>query len=68
MSLVNTTPAPKELTITFNNGQSRQLTLAANEHMAFDITSLFDNQPQPDIQSAVITNASGIIGLEIVWQ
>ena len=27
--------------------------------------SLFNNQPQPGIKSAVITNASGIIGLEL---
>ena len=34
ISLVNTTSAAKVLTITFNNGQSRQITLNANEHMA----------------------------------
>ena len=65
VSLVNTTSATKVLTITFNNGQSRSYTLNAGEHRAFDIASLFNNQPQPDIQSAVITNASGIIGLEL---
>jgi photosystem II stability/assembly factor-like uncharacterized protein len=65
LSLVNTTSAAKELTITFNDGQSRLITLNANEHKAFDIISLFDNQPQPDIQSAVITNAEGVIGLEL---
>jgi hypothetical protein len=64
--LVNTTSAPvEELTITFNNGQNRQFSLDAGEHRAFDIASLFDNQPQPDIQSAVITNANGIIGLAL---
>jgi hypothetical protein len=65
VSLVNTTSETKALTITFNNGQSRQITLNASEHRAFDIASLFDNQPQPDIQSAVIANASGVIGLEL---
>ena len=65
VSLVNTTSAPKQLTITFNNGQSRQITLNANQHRAFMIESLFNNQPQPDLQSAVITNASGVIGLEL---
>jgi Divergent InlB B-repeat domain len=66
VSLVNTTSAPKKLTITFNNGQSRQITLTANQHRAFDIAQeFFNNQPQPDIQSAVITNASGVIGLEL---
>ncbi len=62
---MNTTSATKELTITFNNGQTVPYTLNANEHKAFTIASLFNNQPQPDIQSAVITNASGVIGLEL---
>ncbi len=35
VSLVNTTPATKELTITFNNGQSMPITLNANQHRAF---------------------------------
>jgi photosystem II stability/assembly factor-like uncharacterized protein len=66
ISLVNTTSATKDLTIAFNNGQSRQITLNANEHKAFDIAQeFFNNQPQPDIQSAVITNAAGVIGLEL---
>ncbi len=66
VSLVNTTSATKVLTITFNNGQTRQITLTANQHRAFDIArEFFNNQPQPSIQSAVITNASGVIGLEL---
>ena len=65
LSLVNTTSATKTLTITFNNGQTKTITLNANEHRAFDIASLFDNQPQPDIHSAVIPDASGVIGLEL---
>jgi hypothetical protein len=65
VSLVNTTPAAKNLTITFNNGVSVSHTLNANEHWVFNIASFFGNQPQPDIQSAVITNASGVIGLEL---
>jgi len=65
ISLVNTTSTPKELTITFSDGQTRNRTLAANQHDAFSIRELFDNQPQPQIKSAVITNASGVIGLEL---
>ena len=59
ISLVNTTAETKELTITFNNGQSKSIALAANQHQAFMI------EPRPDIRSAVITNASGVIGLEL---
>ena len=65
ISLVNTTSSAKEVTMTFNNGQSKQGVIDAHAHVAFTIASLFDNQPQPDIKSAVITNAGGIIGLEL---
>jgi hypothetical protein len=66
VSLVNTTPVEKGLTITFNNGDSRPINLGAREHKAFNIAQeFFNNQPQPNIQSAVITNASDIIGLEL---
>jgi hypothetical protein len=65
ISLLNTTSDTKNITMTFNNDQARTITLNANEHITFTIESLFNNQPQPDIHSAVITNASGIIGLEL---
>ncbi len=65
VSLVNTTSTTKTLTITFNNGLSVPYTLNANEHKAFTIGSLLNQPIQPDIRSAVITNASGVIGLEL---
>ncbi|MHB8908414.1 MAG: InlB B-repeat-containing protein [Syntrophales bacterium] len=66
LSLLNTTPSTKELTISFDNGESRRITLAANQHRVVDIArDFFGNQPQPDIRSAVIANAGGIIGLEL---
>ena len=65
IGLVNTTSTAKDLTITFSDGRTRTLTLNANAHKAFDIASLFGNKPQPGIQSAVITNAGGVIGLEL---
>ncbi len=65
VSLVNTTSATKQLTITFNTGQSMPYTLNANEHKAFMIGGLFNQPIQSDIKSAVITNASGVIGLEL---
>jgi hypothetical protein len=65
VSLVNTTAATKDLTIAFNTGQSRQITLNAYGHKAFTIAELVSDQPWTDIQSAVITNASGVIGLEL---
>lgn len=65
LSLVNTTSRTKELTFAFNNGLSSSITLNAYEHKAFDIESLFNYQPHPDIQSAVIIGAGGVIGLEL---
>ena len=65
ISLVNTNSTAKTLTITFNDGQTKQIPLAANEHRAFAIRDLFNNQPQPAIKSGVISNASGVIGLEL---
>ena len=65
ISLVNTTAETKTLTIIFNNGQSVPYSLNANEHKAFTIGGLLNQPLQPDIRSAVITNASGIIGLEL---
>ena len=65
VSLVNATSATKDLTITFDTGQSRQITLNAYQHWADTIAKLVSNQAPTDIQSAVITNASGVIGLEL---
>jgi hypothetical protein len=65
VSLVNTTSARKDLTITFNNGLTVPYTLNASEHGAFTIGGLLNQPLQPDIHSAVITNASGVIGLEL---
>ena len=41
------------------------VTLDANEHKAFTIGDLLNQPIQPNIQSGVITNASGVIGLEL---
>jgi hypothetical protein len=65
VSLVNTTAQTKELTLTFNNGLSVPYTLNANAHRAFTIGELLNQPLQPGIASAVISNASGVIGLEL---
>jgi hypothetical protein len=69
--VVNTTSTQKDLTLTFHNSrthndETRDITLTANQHRVFNIANdFFDNQVQPDISSAVITNAGGVIGLEL---
>ncbi len=65
ISLVNTTTATKTLTIRFNTGQTKPITLGPKEHRGFLITALFDNLIYTDIESAVIENADGIVGLEV---
>ena len=65
ISLLNTTASAKTVTIEFDNGQTREVELAAHEHTAVLVRSFFDNQYQPGINSAVIRDADGVIGLEI---
>jgi hypothetical protein len=65
ISILNTTSSSKELTIEFDNGTTKPITVAAKEHRAFTIKSLFGDTPQSDINSAVIKNGSGIVGLEL---
>jgi len=65
VSLLNTTSSPKTLTIEFDNGQTRTVDLLAYKHDVFLIKDLFDGQAQPDIHSAVIKDASGVVGLEL---
>jgi hypothetical protein len=65
VSLLNTTSSAKTLSIDFDNGQRKSIALAPGEHQAFAIRDLFEGQPQEDIHSAVITNASGVVGLEL---
>lgn len=64
ISLVNTTSSAKELVMEFDNGEeTKQISLAPREHLAFTIQSRFGGDPQPDIHSAVIKNGGGVIGL-----
>ncbi|MBN1415805.1 MAG: Ig-like domain-containing protein, partial [Bacteroidales bacterium] len=65
ISLLNTTSSTKSLTIEFDNGQTKAVELAANEHEVFLIRGLFEGQYQPGIHSAVVKDASGVIGLEL---
>ncbi|MBW2579670.1 MAG: DNRLRE domain-containing protein [Deltaproteobacteria bacterium] len=65
VSILNTTGSAKTLTFQFNDGQSSNVTLAAGEHQAFTVASLFGGVAQPTIGSAVITEAAGTVGLEL---
>ena len=65
ISLVNTTSETKTLTIRFNNGQTKTLTLGPNAQYVNTIAALLNNLIDTTIVSAVIENASGIVGLEL---
>ena len=65
LSLVNTTSAGKNLTFSFDNGETRLVTLGAGEHHAFLIKSLFADNSQPDIHAAVISGMEGVVGLKL---
>ena len=65
VSVVNTTGSQKTITFHFDDGRLVARTLAAGEHQAFTVAGLFGGASQPGIGSAVITNASGIVGVEL---
>lgn len=65
LSLLNTTPSARQLTMEFDNAVSVTRTLAPQEHQAFTISQLFNGEEQPGIHSAVIRNGAGVIGLEL---
>ena len=64
IALVNTNSYSKLLTIIFDDGRSLEVSLSAHEQRAFSVASLF-GQSQPDLSSAVIKNAKGVIGVEL---
>ncbi len=65
ISLLNTTSETKDLTIEFNTGQKKTLQLAPGAFETFTIAKLFGGISQPKIDSAVIRNAEGILGVEL---
>jgi len=65
LALVNTANSEKKLTITFSNGEKKTIGMAAGEHKNFAVKELFGDIAQPDIESAVITGGTGVIGLEL---
>ncbi len=65
ISLVNTTSTEKNLLIELDDNSSKLVTLAAYGHKAFSIKFLYDNTPQDQLNSAIIKDADGVIGLEL---
>ena len=65
LGMVNTSNESRELTFTFNNGQSKNLTMSAGAYEAVQMETFLEGLLTEEINSAIITNAEGIVGLEI---
>ncbi len=65
LALVNTTNEERILTFTFNNGQNKDLTLNAGDYQSLIMSEFLENLSPTEINSATISNADGIVGLEI---
>ncbi len=59
IGLLNTTTEPREVLITFNTGETMTLTLAAKAHTSFTL------EAYAGAETAVISRADGVIGLEL---
>ncbi len=55
----------KTLVVEFDTGDVKNIAVAAGQHKAVTVRSLFDGTPQPEIGSAQVKNAAGVIGLEL---
>jgi len=65
LALVNTMDTTKYVTITFNTGDSVGFSLRPGEHKQFSIKELFDDASQEEIAWGVLSDADGVIGLEL---
>ncbi|MEA2038908.1 MAG: hypothetical protein U9N82_03640, partial [Thermodesulfobacteriota bacterium] len=65
ITLLNTTSSRKDFIVEFDDGQTMEMFIYANGRRTFTIRRLLGGQPQPDIHSAVIKGANGVIGLEL---
>ncbi|PID73462.1 MAG: hypothetical protein CSB33_03580 [Desulfobacterales bacterium] len=63
--MINTLPETKKIRIEFNTGAVKHVYLKSNECQAVAIRKLFNYAPQPDIRSAVIRDAEGLVALDL---
>ncbi len=64
VALINTTDQRKEnIAIKFDDGSIRTMALDPFATNAFMIRNLFEGKPMPALQSAIIENAEGLIGI-----
>ncbi len=65
LNLLNTTNESRTLTFTFNGEKTKHLTIAAGAHLAMNLADFLEGWQLDEINSAIISNAEGVIGLEI---
>jgi lysophospholipase L1-like esterase len=65
ISLVNTTATAKSVTFEFNDGTTATESLSPGQHKAMTIRQLLGGTVPAGIESAVIRNGAGVIGLEL---
>ena len=65
LNLLNTTNESRTLTFTFNGEKTKNLTIAAGAHLAMNLAAFLEGWQLDEINSAIISNAEGVIGLEI---
>ncbi len=65
LSLINTNTTSKDIEVDFDNGTSKTFTINAGQQRIFTVKELFGDQAQSGIHSAVIRNASGVVGIEL---
>ncbi len=68
IGLVNLTGLTKNLTLRFNTGVTKTVTLPPHGQTAFLVRDLFGGAAQPALASAVIEDAAGVVGLELFGQ
>jgi rhodanese-related sulfurtransferase len=66
VALLNTSKEDRDLTFSFNTGLKRRLKLAAGAYKSVSLADIIGEISEPSqINSAVISDADGVIGLEI---
>ncbi|MBN2705361.1 MAG: rhodanese-like domain-containing protein [Deltaproteobacteria bacterium] len=65
LALVNTGTEDRTLSFRFNNGESKNLPLAAGAYQSLVLEDFLVGLDQAAINSALIENAAGVVGLEI---
>ncbi|HLE12221.1 MAG: hypothetical protein A2504_13810 [Bdellovibrionales bacterium RIFOXYD12_FULL_39_22] len=65
LALLNTTSQIKNLKLSFGSEIYKDITLAAGEHRAFTMDTLFQGEVVPALSSAIIRGSEGVVALNL---